>query len=89
MGAKKFHVYTGKGSLPDNDLGSRVFKFFTEPVPSQVSFTSEKLLADLEENGIYVSEEGLSRLSRFTERIKVQVEVACVHIYTSVTCTVP
>ena len=39
----KFEVYTGKSASPEKGLGARVDSFFT----------SEQLLADLEEDGIY------------------------------------
>lgn len=57
----KFEVYTGKRASPEKNLGSRVVKSLTEPLKLKFHhvyfdnfFTSEKLLADLEEDGNYI-----------------------------------
>ena len=56
----KFDIYCGKGSSPKKNLGTRVVKTLTEPLKGKFHhvyfdnfFTSEQLMTELEEDGVY------------------------------------
>ena len=73
----KFDVYCGKGTSPKKSLGARVVKTLTEPLKGKFhhvyfdnSFTSIKLLTDLEKDGVYAC--GIAKKDRrgFPEELK-------------------
>ena len=73
----KFDIYCGKGSSPEKNLGTRVVKTFTEPLKGKFHhvyfdnfFTSEQLMTELEEDGVYAC--GTARKDRkgFPEQLK-------------------
>ena len=73
----KFDIYCGKGSSPEKNLGTRVVKTLTEPLKWKFHhvyldnfFTSEQLMIELEEDGVYAC--GTARKDRkgFPEQLK-------------------
>lgn len=73
----KFEIYSGKGSSPEKNLGSRVVKTLTEPLKGKFHhvyidnfFTSEELIDDLEKDGVYAC--GTARKDRrgFPDQLK-------------------
>ena len=73
----KFEIYCGKGSSPEKKLGSRVVKTLTEPLKGKFHhvyfdnfFTSEQLMTELEEDGVYAC--GTARKDRkgFPDELK-------------------
>ena len=73
----KFDIYCGKGASPEKNLGSRVVKTLTEPLKQKFHhvyfdnfFTSESLMSELEEDGVYAC--GTARKDRrgFPDQLK-------------------